>query len=96
MEEKKKSPPPLYPKVDQTQFLSLLKFHKITAERTFYHKLKGSALTAGNKNSSYNSFPTNLAHPPEILKSHIAVHRHLVSRGRCILTIAEPKGDIFL
>lgn len=71
MEEKKKSAPlpPLYPEVDQTQFLSLLKFHKITAERTFYHKLKGSALTAGNKNSSHNSFPTNLAHPPQILKS---------------------------
>lgn len=89
--------------VDLTWFLSLLKFHKITAERTFYHKLKGSALTAGNKNPFHKSSPTNSAHPPQILKSsHCrisppSVHRQMhVNAGwaqrRCFSAVTRSKG----
>lgn len=81
--------------MDLTWFLSLCKFHKITAERTFYHKLKGSALTAGNKNSFHNSSPTNSEYPPQILKSsHCHISPPSVT-GRCMLTPAEPKGGVF-
>lgn len=60
---------------------ALFKFHKITAEGTFYRKLKGSVLTAGNQSSSHSSSPANSASHHKFENPHVAIYCHLVSIG---------------